>query len=118
MNKHKSNTVTVVLVLLLCVVSAAAGWSQLELRASNQLLQKLALAKPGIRVSEIAEQLGPQMREYSDVKEILAWGNVKDESYCRDKKWFRFYATSPPCRTVEVYTDVNDVIVYATWGQL
>ena len=118
MNKHKLIAVTVVLGLLLCLVCAAAGFWLVELRASNRLLQKLALAKPGIRVSEIAEQLGPQMRECSDVKEILAWGTVKDESYCSGKKLFRFHAVSPPCRTIDAYTDANDVIVYATWGQL
>ncbi len=117
MDKYKLSSVTIVLGLLLCVVSAAAGFWLLELRASNRLLQKLALAKPGVRISQIAGQLGPPMREFSNVKEILAWGNVKDESFCSGKKLFRFHAVSPPCRTVDVYTDANDVIVYATWGQ-
>lgn len=29
-----------------------------------------------------------------------------------------FYASAPPCWAIEVYTDVNDLIVYATWQQL
>ena len=118
MDKYKLSVVTIVLGLLLCLVSAAAAFWLIELRASNRLLEKLALAKPGLHISQIAGQLGPQMREFSDLKEVLEWGTVKDESFCRDKKWFRFYAATPPCRTVEVYTDANDVIVYATWGQL
>ncbi len=118
MNQHKSITVAVVLGLLLCLVSAVAGFWLLELRASNQLLQKLALAKPGVRLSQISGQLGSPMREFSDVKELLEWGTVKDESFCSGKKLFRFYGVTPPCRSVDVYTDANDVIVYATWGQL
>ena len=90
----------------------------IELRSSNELLCKLALAKPGIHVSEISEQLGTPMRELNDVKDILEWGSIKDESFCKGKKLSLFYATSPPCRAIEVYTDTNDIIVYATWRQL
>ncbi len=117
MNNHKLITAVVVLGVLLCLVSAAAGFWLLESRASNRLLEKLALAKPGVRVSQIADKLGPQMREFSSVKEILEWGTVKDESFCIGKKLFRFYAVTPPCRSIDVYTDANDVIVYATWKQ-
>jgi len=118
MNEHKLITAVVVLGVLLCLVSAAAGFWLLELRASNRLLDKLALAKPGIRVSQIAERLGLPMREFSNVKDLVEWGNVKDESFCTGKKLFRFYAVTPPCRSIDVYTDANDVIVYATWVQL
>jgi hypothetical protein len=117
MNKHKSIAAIVVLGLLLCFMSAAAGFLLIELRASNQLLRKLALAKPGIRLSQISGQLGPQMREFNDVKNLLEWGTVKDESFCKGKKLSRFYAVTPPCRSIDVYTDANDVIVYATWIQ-
>lgn len=117
MNKHKSIAAIVVLGLLLCFMSAAAGFFLIELRASNRLLQKLALARPGIRVSQIADELGPLTREFSDVKDLLEWGNVKDESFCRGKKLSRFYAVTPPCRSIDVYTDANGVIVYATWKQ-
>ena len=89
-----------------------------ELRSSNELLFKLALAKPGTHISEISEQLGTPMREFSDIEDILKWGSIKDESFCNGKKWFMFYATTPPCRAIEVYTDTNDIIVYATWKQL
>jgi hypothetical protein len=117
MNKHKLITAVVVLGVLLWFVSAGAGWLLLEVRASNRLLDKLALAKSGVRVSQIADQLGLQEREFSELKEVLEWGTVKDESFCRGKKLFRFYAVTPPCRSVDVYTDANDVIVYATWKQ-
>jgi len=98
-------------------MSAAAGFWLIELRASNRLLQKLALARPGVRLSQISGLLGPLTREFSNPKEILEWGNVKDESFCKGKKLFRFYAVTPPCRSIDVYADANDVIVYATWKQ-
>lgn len=117
MNKHKSIAAIVALGLLLCFMTAAAFFLVIELRASNRLLQKLALAKPGIRVSQIANELGPLTREFSDVKDLLEWGTVKDESFCKGKKLFRFSAVTPPCRSIDIYTDANDMIVYATWKQ-
>ncbi len=108
----------VVLVLYACLVTAVAGWLMLERSASNRLLRKLALAKPGIHISELREQIGRPMGEFSDIKDILERGRIKDESFCKGKKWFMFYATTPPCRAIEVYTDTNDIIVYATWKQL
>lgn len=90
----------------------------LESCSSNELLRKLVLAKPGIHISEIREQVGPLMGEFTGIEDILEWGSIKDESFCKGKKLFRFYATTPPCRAIEVYTDTNDVIVYATWRQL
>jgi len=109
---------TVVLALYACLVTAVAGWSILERCSSNRLLHKLALAKPGIHISEVREQLGTPMREFSDIEDVLSWGSIKDESFCKGRKLFRFYVTTPPCRAIEVYTDTNDVIVYATWRQL
>ncbi len=90
----------------------------IELRSSNELLCKLALAKPGIHISEISEQLGTPMGELNDIEDILERGSIKDASFCKGKKWFMFYATTPPCRAIEVYTDTNGIIVYATWKQL
>ena len=90
----------------------------IALRSNNGLLRKLALAKPGIKISEISEQLGPIMRECGNLEDVLDWGSIKDESFCKDKRLFWFYATTPPCRAIEVYTDPNGIVVYATWRQL
>ena len=108
----------VVLVLYAFLVTVVAGWLMLERCSSNKLLQKLSLAKPGAHLSEIREQIGRPMGEFTNIEDILEWGSIKDESFCRGKKLFRFYATTPPCREIEVYTDANDVIVYATWRHL
>ena len=118
MNKRTSNNIIIILIIFLCVVSVVAAFWWLQVQASDELLRELALAQPGISLSEIRDQLGLQMGEYTDVEHILQWGNVKNESFCKDKKWFQFYACKFPCRTVEIYTDSNDVIVFATWGQL
>ena len=53
--------------------------------------------------------------EWTKPEDILAWGRVSDKSFCQEKKLFRFYGSTPPRRAVDVYTDANDVIVYATW---
>ena len=95
-----------------------AGWLILERQGSNILLQKLALARPGVKLSDIREELGQQMREFNELEDVISWGRVKDESFCRGKKSYRFYASTPPCRAIEVYTDSNDVVVFATWRQL
>ncbi len=51
-------------------------------------------------------------------KDVLIWGAVEDEAFCQDKKLYWFNATTLPYRALEVYTDTNDVVVYATWRQL
>jgi len=109
---------SVTVFLLTCAAYVAVGVLWLEARSSKELLGKLALARPGVHLSEISDRLGPQMRECSSVADVLIWGSVKDETFCRGKKLSWFYATTPPCRVIEVYTDANDVIVYATWQQL
>ncbi len=96
----------------------AVGLLWLETRSSRELLDKLALARPGVPLSEISDRLGTKMRECNRVTDILIWGSVKDEVFCRGKRLSMFCATTPPCRAIEVYTDANDVIVYATWQQL
>jgi hypothetical protein len=95
-----------------------AGWPRMHARSSDELLSKLALAKPGVHLSDIRGQLGPEMRVASDTTDILAWGDVKNESFCKGKKLYIFRATAAPYRTVEVYTDPDDIVVYATWGSL
>ena len=104
--------------IVVAIVVVILGFLWLERSSSNELLDKLALAKPGVNLPEISDRLGPQMRECTSVAELLTWGSMQDEAFCREKKLYWFHATSPPCRAIEVYTDANDVIVYATWRQL
>lgn len=87
----------------------------IECRTGEELLGKLALAKPGVHLSEIRGRLGRPMAEYTNSDDVLAWGPIKEKAFCENKKLVRFYASTPPCRTVDVYTDANDVIVHATW---
>lgn len=57
----KSTIITIsvpILASIACFAILVVGWSMIELRSSNELLCKLALAKPGIHISEISEQLG------------------------------------------------------------
>ena len=113
--------VVVVIVGLACYASlatVAAGWLNLERRSREELLQKLALVRPGVHILEIGGQLGQPMREWSNADDVLAWGRMKDESFCAGKRLSRFYASTPPCRVVDVYTDVNGTVVYATWTGL
>lgn len=108
----------VVLVLYACLITVAAGLLMLERSSGNELLRKLALVKPGMHISELRDQIGRPMGEFSDVEDVLDRGRIKDESFCKGKKLFRFSASTPPCREIVVYTDTNDIIVYATWKQL
>lgn len=104
--------------LLAYAVCLVVGLLWLETRSSRELLDKLALARLGVPLSEISDRLGTKMRECNRVGDVLVWGSVKDEVFCRGKRLTVFYATTPPCRAIEVYTDANDVIVWATWQQL
>ena len=97
------------------LATLGAGWQSIKRQSPEELLKKLALARPGVRLAEIRDQLGPSMGEWTNPDDVLAWGRVKEKPFCKNKKLFRFYASTPPCRAVDVYTDANAVIVYATW---
>jgi hypothetical protein len=92
--------------------------SSMELRASNTLLTKCALLRPGMDLNTVTNKLGPLMYEKTAIGDIMDFGSVKDESFCRDKKLFVFYASTPPCRALEVYTDTNNLVAYVTWQGL
>ncbi len=115
MNKKTTAIMIVALALYACLATFWAGVRSLERRSQEELLEKLALATPGVRLREVRGQLGRPMGEWTNPEDILAWGRVKDKAFCKEKKLFRFYGSTPPCRAVDVYTDPNDVIVYATW---
>jgi hypothetical protein len=114
--------ITIIIILILAAIASVsvcvAGLVMIERQADKTLLKKLTLAKPGVHLSQIKEQLGTQMFERSKIEEVMEWGSVKDESFCNGKKIFWFYAVTPPCRAIEVYTDMNDVVVFSTWRQL
>lgn len=118
MRRRIVNAAIVVLVLYGCLATLAAGWLNLERRSREELLQTLALAKPGVHVSEIRGRIGQPMGEWSNTNDMLAWGTVKEKSFCDGKRLVRFYVSTPPCRALDVYTDVNGVIVCATWAGL
>ena len=91
---------------------------QMELRASNILLSKSALLRPGMNLCTVTNQLGPVMYERTNADDVLNFGSVKDENFCRGKKLFWFYVSTPPCRVLEVYTDTNNIVVFVTWQGL
>ena len=88
----------------------------LEVRASEKLLGEISIIKLGRSIVEVKERLGPPM-EFDKLRDVLAWGQIKDEGFCEGKKLYRFYISTPPCRALQVYTDINDV-VYVTWKGL
>lgn len=106
---------SVIVVLLLLAFSA---FIYLERNASNKLLDMLLLARPGIKLTDIKEQLGSPMQEAHELKDVMEWGPIKDEKFCQGKVLYSFYAVTPTCRAIDVYTDTNGVIIYSTWHGL
>ncbi|GEM_PF-2678364 len=90
----------------------------LEKNASNKLLDMLALAEPGVKLATIQKQFNIPMRVENDVEKVMEWGPFKNKQFCTGKKLHSFYAVTPTCRAIDIYTDANDVIVTATWHQL
>jgi hypothetical protein len=90
----------------------------LERDASRRLLEKLSLARPGVKLADIKESLGTPMGEYQTLEKIIMYGPVQDEQFCRGKCMQSFYAVTPNCRAIDVYTDANGIIIYATWHDL
>ena len=118
MGKKSAIILVVVLASYACLATLWAGMRSVERRSQEGLLEKLAIAKPTARLPEVAQPTGATNGRMDQTRRCPPLGRVKEKAFCKDKKLFRFYATTPPCRTVDVYTDANDVIVYATWTGL
>jgi hypothetical protein len=104
---------------LLILLLGFTFWFSLEGIASKRLLNKLALATPGTKLADIKDKLGPSPRELEKLDEVLVMSRrIKDKQFCKGKKMYTFSdVVTPTCRGIQVYTDANDVIVYATWYQ-
>jgi hypothetical protein len=124
MAKKESVLVFILIVIIVVLSVSMFFWacfvsgSYLERCASNSLLDKLTLTTPGTKLADIKEKLGLCRRKFDKPDEILEWGRVKDKQFCKGKKLYFFDGGTPPCRELDVYTDANDVIVYATWHGL
>lgn len=86
--------------------------------AKGVLLNKLALIKPGISITEIKNELGDPMYEIGQFDKILSLGSIKNKQFCKEKKLYWFYASTPPCGVIEIYTDMNDFVIFSTWKGL
>jgi len=114
-------TVTVVAGIL----SVVLFFTLLALNASNKLLDKWKLLKPGTNLELVMERLGPKLiDDLTDVREDIRIdymqmrGSIKDPAFLQGKKLFIFGVSTPPCRALEVYTDENNKILFVTWQQL
>jgi len=116
--KGKWVIAVIALLVILCILAGLVFFLVLEHRANEILLKKLAMTKPGINIAELRNELGHQMHEFSQLDKVLSWGSIKDEQFCKGKKLYWFYASTPPCRVIEIYTDVNDIIIFSTWHGL
>ena len=108
----------IVAVIAVMILGSVLSFTLVGLNASNKLLHKLTIAKAGTNLELIAEQLGSKLWETSDVDEMMVRGSIKDPAFYQGKKLFLFYASAPPCRAIEIYTDKNGVILFVTWQQL
>jgi hypothetical protein len=99
--------------LVAVVIFQYLGW-----HASNEMLDKMALLRPGQKLAEVKSRLGGQMRMEDKLEIVIEFGSIKDAQFCRGKRLYWFYASTPPCRAIEVYTDANDAIIFATWQGL
>jgi hypothetical protein len=118
-NNSKWNSVVITVKIIIGIWVVLGFWFYLEGRASKELLDKLALIKPGIKLADISEQLGGwTMHESKEFDDVIWEGPIKDKEFCKGKKLYRFTnVVTPTCRGIKVYTDTNDVIVYTTWYQ-
>ena len=120
MTKNNINFKTVFLVIVLVAVAMLGLVVLFTLPyyiTTERLLYRMQIAKPGMNIELVMNQLGRKITETSDVQEMEywnRWGGIEDASFFYGKKLYRFYIT-PPCRVLEIYTDTNNVIVFVTW---
>jgi hypothetical protein len=116
---HYKDLCIVAAVVILIMLGGLLAFTLVSLNASNKLLYRLRLPKPGTNIESVMGQLGRPMYDgTSDRDEMMHRGSIKDPAFLQDKKLFWFYVSTPPCRVMEVYTDTNNIIVFVTWQQL
>ena len=71
MKRHVVTVAIVVLASYAFLVTLAAGWLTFERRSREELLQALALATPGVHISEVCRQIGQPMGEWSSTDDVL-----------------------------------------------
>ena len=124
MEKHTSKRATFLVVLLLLFGAVACSsllfsfFTLMERNASNKLLNMMLIAKPGVKLDDVRKQLGIPMWEFHKLEDVIEFGPIDNEQFCKGKSLYSFYAVSPPCRAIDVYTDANGVIIYTTWHGL
>lgn len=118
MNTNTRHALRITTLCLLLIAIPLMGYLYLTSRASNILLQRLSLAKPGVSLPDIRDSLGHQMYVFDDAAAVANRASITDPEFLRDRRLYWFYAAAPPCRAIEVYTTKNDVIVFATWRNL
>lgn len=116
--KMNRSTFTAYATIIGAVIAAIAAFCVVELWASNTVLRKIRLVQPGTHIGSITNQLGPMWDPITNIDFMTRRGSITNPSFCKDKKLYRFYAATPPCRELDVYTDTNDVVVYVTWQGL
>jgi hypothetical protein len=101
-------------------VSFVAVFLLLQLRGSNAILSTIRELRPEIPLSSVTNMLGYRLYDADDVyvDRMVELGRIKDKSFCRGKRLAGFAGGTWPCRSIDIYTDTNDVIVYVTWNQL
>ncbi|MHC4586222.1 MAG: hypothetical protein ACYS3N_16955 [Planctomycetota bacterium] len=119
------NRLIVILIVISIVASVttlflilASGMFWFHNRASRSLLDQIALLQPGQNIEIVKDQLSKRCNEYTSMKDMLIRGSIKDTEFLEGKKLYWFYASTPPCRVLDVYTDMNDIVVYTTWHGL
>jgi hypothetical protein len=124
--KKLTSSKTITILVLALIVSVTTTFllfifsflMLLERNASNRLLDMLALARPGIKLTDIKGHLGSPMHENYKLEDMIEFGPIKDKQFCIGKKLYSFYAVTPNCRAIYVYTDANGMIIHATWHDL
>ena len=115
---NKFYTIIVAMGITILLGMALLALMVVEHNANNKLLHRLKIPQPGTNIELVMSQLGSKMWDTSDVEVMRHWGSIKNPSFLQDKKLFVFSVSAPPSRTMEIYTDTNNIIVFVTWQPL
>lgn len=109
--------VTIAAVVFALVLGYAALLT-LQQYATNKVLTSIQEITPGQDISVIRQRLGKEMYEIKESERMLSMGTLKDPDFCKDKIFYWFYVSTPPCRVVEVYTNQAGKVAFVTWQGL
>lgn len=105
-------------IVIAATVACIAAFSIYNLLGANATLSSLQEIQPGDNISVVRTKLGAEWNSITNVDHMAYLGSVTNSTFCQDKTLYMFLVNRYTSQVLDVYTDTNGGVIWATWRQL